>query len=397
VTTTVELAVPDIAQSPVPVIRSVEKHSASRLVVLDLLRFLAALLVVSSHWLLGEAAVRGWREGMHDHTGGLPLPLIHASGYGWMGVELFFLISGFVICMSSWGNTVAGFAKSRLARLMPAYWFSIVVILVLSRFPSAGVGASPGGVVSRAMVNATMFEPAYGVSMMTGAYWTLWAELWFYLVFAGVVHFGVNYRRVLCFCSLWMVASVVAAGADDAALSMVVQPTTAPYFISGICFYLMYRSGPNLILWMLITANFFLAQFEVIDQGARAVWGAGLKYSWPTGTVILAAFYVLMALVALGKLNFAKWRGFTVLGALTYPLYLLHSEVGFAVFDRLGGRFGQLVLAPATLACLLVVCWLVHRWVERPGSRWIKRGFDSALLSIRTAAQGTPAPSDTAS
>jgi len=153
----------------------------------------------------------------------------------------------------------------------------------------------------------------------------------------------------------------------------------------------MYRFGPNLILWMLITASFFLAQHEVVDQGARAVWGAGLTYSWPTGTAILAVFYALLALVALGRLNFVTWRAFTVLGALTYPLYLLHSGTGFAVFDRLdrldrmGGRPGQLVAAPVTLAALLVVCWLVHRWIERPGSRWIKRGFDSAIRSIRTA------------
>jgi peptidoglycan/LPS O-acetylase OafA/YrhL len=115
---------------------------------------------------------------------------------------------------------------------------------------------------------------------------------------------------------------------------------------------------------------------------------AGLTYSWPTGTAILATFYVLMALVALGRLNFVTWRAFTVLGALTYPLYLFHSETGFAVFDRLGrlgGGPGQLVAAPATLAALLVVCWFVHRWIERPGSRWIKRGFDGAVRSIRSA------------
>lgn len=386
VAATVQAATPATAPAATPDVQPSKAVPAeARLVVLDLLRFIAALLVVSSHWLLGDAAMHGWRAGMRDHTDGLPIPLIHASGYGWMGVELFFLISGFVICMSSWGTTVAGFAKSRLARLMPAYWFSIVVILVLSRFPSASAGATHGGALSKAMVNATMLEPAYGVSQMTGAYWTLWPELWFYVVFAAVVRLGASYRRVLAFCCLWLLASAVSVGADDTALTMVVQPTTAPYFISGICFYLTYRFGPNLILSMLITASFFLAQHEVVDQGARAVWGAGLKYSWPTGTAILAAFYVLMALVALGRLNFVTWRAFTVLGALTYPLYLLHSETGFAVFDRLGGRLSQLVAAPITLAGLLVVCWLVHRWIERPGSRWIKRGFDSALMSIRDA------------
>ena len=77
-----------------------------RIRVLDGLRLFAALMVVSYHYF-----------------GFVSMP----TAYGWLGVELFFLISGFVICMSSMGHTVGQFATSRIVRLFPAYWFGVLL------------------------------------------------------------------------------------------------------------------------------------------------------------------------------------------------------------------------------------------------------------------------------
>src|SRR5215469_15288981 len=92
-----------------------------RVYVLDGLRLAAALSVVAFHLVAG-AADRAW----DTPTTGLFGPLVHAARYGWLGVELFFLISGFVICMSSWGRTAGQFAVSRFVRLFPAYWFAVL-------------------------------------------------------------------------------------------------------------------------------------------------------------------------------------------------------------------------------------------------------------------------------
>lgn len=355
-----------------------------RIAVLDLLRFVAAFSVVCFHWLLGEATLRGWRAGMSNRTG-VPVPVLHVAAYGWLGVEMFFLISGFVICMSSWGNTVGGFARSRLARLMPVYWFSVVLVVMTSRLDPQTFPPQRGSLGGNGLMNLTMLQVGYGVPQLSGVYWTLWVELWFYIIFAAVVVLGLTYRRVLAFCALWSVLALAASASGDELLTTITQPATAPYFISGICFYLMRRYGQNLVLWIFVLLGFLIGQHEVVDQGARAVWGAGMKYAWAPATGLLAMIFAIMALVALGRFDFVRWRGLTVLGALTYPLYLLHMNLGFAFLTSLDRRVGLGVAFLVALPAVLVFCWLVHRWVERPGSRWIKNGFDAAIVSIREA------------
>src|SRR5215831_12453879 len=97
------------------------RSSASRVYVLDGLRLMAALLVMMHH-LVGP-----WRPGM-DPGGRFFEEL---SKYGFVGVELFFLISGFVICMSSWGRPLGHFFTSRVARLFPAYIAAVVATSAL--------------------------------------------------------------------------------------------------------------------------------------------------------------------------------------------------------------------------------------------------------------------------
>ena len=87
-----------------------------RLYVLDGLRLIAALGVLCWHWLGVERFPDLWHGSPSEM-----MPLGHLVGaYSWTGVELFFLISGFVICMSCWGRSVGDFVTTRVVRLLPA-------------------------------------------------------------------------------------------------------------------------------------------------------------------------------------------------------------------------------------------------------------------------------------
>lgn len=108
-----------------------------RLLVLDGLRLGAALMVVAYH-LVGDK-IGVWQPSAASHFG-----LLHSvSQYGFLGVQLFFIISGFVICMSAWGRSVGDFFVSRVVRLYPAYWFAVLVTAaVLVAVPRVSTSSS---------------------------------------------------------------------------------------------------------------------------------------------------------------------------------------------------------------------------------------------------------------
>ncbi len=60
------------------------------------------------------------------------------------------------------------------------------------------------------------------------------------------------------------------------------------------------------------------------------------------------------------------WRWLTVAGSLTYPLYLLHQHIGWAIIDELQHRMSPPLLVGLVLTAMLGLAWLVHRYVERP-------------------------------
>lgn len=354
--------------------------------VIDLLRFIAAASVVGMHWvalgngvgpLFGPRAQPYGRPYARDI---FPHSVTDVLTYGGLGVELFFLISGFVICMSSWGRTVGQFGASRIARLFPAYWFAVLatvgVLLLFPRLPMT----RDFSVVRSTLINLTMTQSFFGVGDVDPVYWTLAQELRFYLIFAIVVAFGVTYRRTVWFCWLWLFGSMLAGSAGNGTLADIAQPEYAPFFIGGIAFFLMWKFGPNLMLWTLVVLTFLIGQSKLTPQPRSAFgWDAPM---WPM-VLIVALCYAVMALVALRKLDWIRWRGLTVLGAMTYPLYLLHQEIGFTAIAYLHTRMSAKVMLPLMFAVLLAVCWLVHRFIEKPGQRWLNKGIRESLEAMR--------------
>lgn len=369
--------VPGVSQAvpaPVPAVRP-------RLYVLDGLRLLAASTVLFGHWVGAGIVLVDGKKGVQvwgRPTGEVFGPVVHAfAEYGWMGVDLFFLISGFVICMSSWGRDLWSFVRSRIVRLFPAFWFCVLLttgVLALHRADTR--------LLSTAITNLTMAHKAYGIYDIDPVYWTLWIELRFYLLFAVVVTIGLSHRRVVAFCWLWMIGAVLAAASGDHLFYTILQPRYAPFFVAGIAFYLIRRFGSTLMLWGLVAFCFAIAQ-RTVQGDARAEMDAmGSFPLWPT-ILILALIFVVMGLVAVGRFDFVQWRGLVTAGALTYPLYLLHQQIGFIAIQHLHTRIPAVPLVLALFAAMLAAAYLIHRLVERPGSRWLGKELNRSFEAMR--------------
>nr|WP_268873355.1 acyltransferase [Streptomyces mutabilis] len=361
-----------------------DRHgSGARIGVLDGLRLCAALMVVLYHYVaFGE----GW-EGSQAQL--FPV-LFRPSAYGWLGVELFFMISGFVICMSSWGRSISHFFTSRVIRLFPAYWLGILVTTAVVFLMPGGIAPLPWRDI---LVNLTMLQRPMGVEDVEGVYWTLWAEMRFYLLFALVVWRGVTYRRVVVFCCVWATAAVLATRSEASPISDLLMVQDCWFFIAGLAFYLMYRFGQNLLLWGMIAFCFAMGNHTAMETWRGTLENVGDNVPGWGVAVVLTVFFVTMAGVSLGWFSRIDWRWLPTAGALTYPLYLLHESIGWEVFHHYQSSVNQWVLAGGTLVAVLLLSYLVHRWVEKPMAKRLKVALNTAFEQIR--AEGATHRGDT--
>lgn len=352
-----------------------------RLYVIDGIRLLAALMVAVHHyagtWRADRPGNLIWDRPVSD----LMPTVFRFASYGWIGVEIFFVISGFVICMSCWGRTPRQFFVSRVIRLYPAYWFAVL-------FTTAVLVAVPGVWerlrLREVLLNLTMLQSGSAVPNVDGVYWTLWSELRFYLLFLVVVAMGLTYRRVVVFCCVWGAAAMLAPVAGLPLLELAANPEGAWYFIAGLALYLMHRFGQDLLLWGILAMAWLMGQLELgnrIEEVERVS-------SWRGSVAIFTVFLLFMVAVALGHTDRIRWKWLVTAGAMTYPLYLVHYAAGTTLINRFHDTMDARLLVAVVIAGFLVLSYLIHRLVERPVSRLLKRGLDTSFARMRNAGNG---------
>jgi peptidoglycan/LPS O-acetylase OafA/YrhL len=358
---------------------SVSSPRAVRFAALDGLRFFAAVAVVLFHFT--ARTTDAWPEPVSD----LAPWLFRLSKFGYFGVDLFFVISGFVILMSAWGRTTQQFAASRISRLYPAYWAGVIItsgVLLLS--------AREEFDVSRLLVNLTMTQSAFGIPNIDGVYWTLWVELRFYLLIGVFILVGITTRRVLLFSASWPIIAFIAERSESHLVQTLLIPHYASLFAGGMLLYVIHRNGHSFLAWMLLLANVAWAVPTAGNDARGAVLdttGAGV--SPDLGALVIVLCFAAVAITTLTPLVHLRWRWLTVLGVLTYPLYLLHEQIGWAVIRSVAPHASWPLTLTAALVTSLVLAVLVNRLVEVPFANRLRDRLSTELGGASTRAKKT--------
>ncbi|MEU3368887.1 acyltransferase family protein [Streptomyces sp. NPDC006711] len=363
---------------------------AGRLAAVDGLRLLAAAGVAAYHYL-GTPTPRFWGEN-YD----LPraAPLLHAAGgYGWLGVEAFFLISGFVICMSCWDRTPAGFAVSRIARLFPLYW-AVVLIIVVTGTATVLIGQRSGAPTDlrTTLGNLTMIPRPLGVDFTAGVAWTLWVEARFYLLMGALLLIGLTYRRVVAFGFLWLVLASTGRELRSSAVDEFLLSQYAGLFVTGIALYLMHRFGCDLLLWLLAGFAWCYTLTVLEDRVA-----AHPTSTWGPSAAVLTGFLALLVL-ACGPLRHVQGRLLVYAGALTYPFYLVHQSLGIPVTRgvlRCVPALGLLPSIAVGLSFSLLLAAVLNSQVDRRFGPVVRRHLTTAIrtpprIECRSGGEGVP-------
>lgn len=349
---------------------------------------MAACAVVAYHYTAFE----------RSHWGAPPSELFPhiapISAYGALGVQLFFIVSGFVILMTAQGRTIGQFVTSRVARLYPAYWVAVLAaaFLFLVVAPGEFREVSP----QTALVNLTMVQEAFGVPHLDGVYWTLWVELLFYVMIGFLIAIKPTEGKILAFAFLWPVVGALARTGDVGFLTTLLQPSYASLFAGGMVLYLIHRDGHNIVRWLLVAFNACLAAGVTTESYVLTAMqdNTGMVLSPVASILIVLSLFGVVALVTVTPLKYRGPRWLTYAGALTYPLYLFHETWGWFVIASFADRLNAWATLGIAVAVSLVLAVVVERWVERPARPALTRLLKRAFGEVERTSSGAGARPD---
>src|ERR1051326_304957 len=387
-------------------------NSRARFPELDLLRFIAACGVMLFHYTYLAPQ-------HHLLPGSFPI-LSQIGKYGFLGVDVFFILSGFVILLTAYEKDAIAFAVARMLRLYPAYWICVTLTaaaIVVTRSLPATVTPF------QYFANLTMVHGFFGIRDVSGVYWTLAVEIQFYFLIFLILLIG-QIRRLGYLLGLWLLASVILSLQEPRGIiRFFLFPEWSSYFIAGAMLFLIHREGPSLYKLFVVGACYVLSTAYAINL---LPFGAGhleADFSAPVIVSALAISYATFLFIAIrprsgkkmasallplpngedrsegagervaghGVLPLPKGEGrgegegtvlqpnvhqparrtlqptsrvltdlIKLLGLITYPLYLLHQDIGYILFRSAPAGVNRLLLLVAVMFAMIALACLVH-------------------------------------
>ncbi len=332
------------------------------LVIIQVMRFVAAFSVVLFH--LG-----GNLQSRHGFSQNL-------FPFGTAGVDLFFVISGFVIAHTTEGSRdLVSFLKKRVFRVVPLYYvLTFAVFLIALLFPQLLKQTVASG---QNLLRSLLFIPydrGHGPpTTLLFLGWTLCYEMFFYLCFALCMALT---RRPVLLLSL-LLSSLVAIG-----LIIPAQETLAKFytnhilleFLFGVWLHYIYRHHFHLLErlrpWLVLFVLALTLPLLFYPKGIQPL----------TLTLGLPAALIMASVLPLRLPERGIYKAMARLGDASYSLYLVHPFILTLLMGVIAGKLGAsgsglAVLAALTLAAALVISQILFRLIEAPSNKWLRAKF----------------------
>lgn len=327
---------------------------------IDLYRFIAAIAVLIFHY--------AFRGSAYDDLSVMSYPQLNPiAKYGYLGVQFFFMISGFVIFMTATNATALSFIRSRAIRLYPAFWacctITFVAILIAE---DPKFTATP----SQYLINMTMASGFFQQPSIDGAYWSIFVEIRFYILILIVLLLG-RMKQAEYFMLAWLAytAKTLAFGMDRFSVHLISEYSA--FFIAGACLFLVRRDGISTLRLVNILGAFALGMHQAIKQAENIA--PIFKTDLSTGVVaaIITCFFIILSLSALKKTGIIGRKDWSTIGALTYPLYLIHQFLGYIIFNKLYLTIDRHILFFGTILLMIFIAYIINTLIEKPFSKSI--------------------------
>jgi peptidoglycan/LPS O-acetylase OafA/YrhL len=356
---------------------------------LDIIRFVAAMMVMFVHLCTSSWAHKG-SPTFEIVAGHAAYPeLLGVTWFGWIGVEVFFVISGLVIAHSAENAAAATFACSRVLRLYPAAW----VCATLTAITLIVTGYKDISSVEQSWLRSVSLYPKG--PWVDPVYWTLGVEMAFYLIiFLLLLIKGFRYLEpVVLFMgfisSLYWVAGAIFVPEFLRQhlwtwwlnISLIAYGC---YFATGTMIYIISRNQPT-IFRLTALAFFISAAFVEISFAANEFNKEFFSHE-PVFVPQCAFFFAvtMMLLSTRTAVGSSGWiaKSVRLIGLSTYPLYLLHQIVGASIMSFIllngGRRYFALI---SSLICCILASVVIAKLIE-PRIRSLLRMFITWVAAL---------------
>lgn len=301
--------------------------------------------------------------------------------YGVTGVDLFFMISGFVIFMSlNSVKNIKSFWAHRIFRLFPSYWLSIIIALI-SYDLLAPVNFH--GKWNDFLGNLLMIQPLLKSQYLVDAYWTLYIELCFYAFISILLYFNILTKIepiilvgliiTLIINLLYLLLETTSAGyVHFFIVFRGIMPLISffGFFASGIIYYNIYTNGWSLRRVGILIFSFLLTiVIHNISGKANSFVNVFERMLCET---IFNAFFILIVSKKAGFLK-AKWMLF--LAGISYTLYLIHESIGININQYLLHFTNKNIAALSGISGSIILATLITYLYDKPIHTWLKTRY----------------------
>jgi peptidoglycan/LPS O-acetylase OafA/YrhL len=339
----------------------VVKNVSNRLLELDSLRGIAAVFVLLHHYTFARPEAK------------------YGFQYGVTGVDLFFIISGFVIFLSlnkisSWKQ----FVVNRLVRLYPAYWvcvsFTASIMLFFYFFKNGSFDKWDY------LADLTMVQHYFRDNNIDGSYWTLTIELLFYITIL-LVFILKKINRIDLICSFFLIGitlnELLVKKHFPSIFNQIgtIYPLvfSFPLFFAGIYFYKLKFENNSWRNYFFIFGSYIVACLVYNQEAASKCFITTEVYS-----LILGVYFLAFILYINDKLKFIVNKITLFFGTISYPLYLIHLTFSVLyVIPLLMKNWHVSFLWSSVIAFSLCVslATLVTFYVEKPLIYYFKKQY----------------------
>ena len=289
---------------------------------------------------------------------------------GAIGVDIFFVISGFVMWITVCNSSAVEFILRRVYRIAPLYW---IVTILTSVIGIAGIsfGAQPTWIeFLKSILFIAYSNPEQGdrVVPIVGVGWTLNLEMMFYAIFASSIAFAGRYRFL--FVAVTLVGILISAELTNHRSTILgfYGQSIILEFLAGMAIGIMYINQSLKLVKSLVVVAFLVVigtYFIFIGEAGNRLF----FYGFP------AILIVYLAVVMEGVIPYMPRM--LLVGDASYSIYLTHKTVVLLYFTlTLNGIIsGNVVLAWVLATALsLLIGLMTYRFVEQPLIKLTKRG-----------------------